>query len=36
MATLVRDGSGWKLVTVGRGIAMRVPSESTAKLRPFL
>jgi tellurium resistance protein TerZ len=36
MAKLVRDGSGWKLVTIGRGIAMTVPSESTAKLRPFL
>lgn len=36
MAKLVRDGSGWKLVTIGRGIAMKVPSESTAKLRPFL
>ncbi|WP_051549056.1 TerD family protein [Nocardioides sp. URHA0032] len=36
MAKLVRDGSGWKLVTIGRGIAVKVPSESTAKLRPFL
>lgn len=36
LAKLVREGTGWKLVTIGRGIAMRVPSESTAKLRPFL
>jgi tellurium resistance protein TerZ len=36
MAKLVRDGAGWKLVAIGRGIAVRVPSESTAKLRPFL
>ncbi|GAA1129098.1 TerD family protein [Nocardioides aquiterrae] len=36
LAKLVRQGAGWKLVTIGRGIAMRVPSESTAKLRPFL
>lgn len=36
MAKLVRDGAGWKLVTVGQGIAVKVPSESTAKLRPFL
>ena len=36
LAKLVRDGAGWKLVTIGRGIAMQVPSESTAKLRPFL
>lgn len=36
MAKLVRDGAGWRLVTVGRGIAVKVPSESTARLRPFL
>ena len=36
MAKLVREGAGWKLVAIGQGIAVRVPSESTAKLRPFL
>jgi tellurium resistance protein TerZ len=36
LAKLVRDGSGWRLVAIGQGIAVRVPSESTAKLRPFL
>ena len=36
MAKLVRDGAGWRLVAIGRGIAVKVPSEATAKLRPFL
>jgi stress response protein SCP2 len=36
MAKLVRGGAGWKLVAIGQGIAVKVPSESTAKLRPFL
>jgi tellurium resistance protein TerZ len=36
MAKVVRDGTGWRLVIIGRGVAVKVPSESTAKLRPFL
>ena len=36
MATLVRDGDRWRARAVGEGIAVSVPSESVAKLRPFL
>jgi tellurium resistance protein TerZ len=36
MAKLVRDGAGWRLVTIGQGIAVKLPSESAPKLRAFL
>jgi tellurium resistance protein TerZ len=36
MAKLVRDGTRWRLRAIGEGIAVKVPSEATAKLRPFL
>jgi tellurium resistance protein TerZ len=36
MATLVRDGDQWRLRAVGEGVAVKVPSESVAALRPYL
>ncbi len=36
MATLVRDGDGWKLRAVGEGIAVTVPTESVDALQPYL
>jgi tellurium resistance protein TerZ len=36
MATLVRAPDGWRLRAVGEGVAVRRPSESTAKLRRFV
>ncbi len=36
LATLVRDGAGWKLRTIGEGIAVKVPTESVAALRRYL
>lgn len=36
MATLVRDGEGWSLRAVGEGVAVKVPTESVAALRPYL
>jgi stress response protein SCP2 len=36
MAKLVRDGAGWRLVTIGDGIAVKVPTESVAVLQPYL
>ena len=36
MAKLFRDGEQWKLRAIGEGIAVKIPSESVAALRPFL
>ena len=36
LAKLVRDGDRWRAHAIGEGIAATVPSESVAKLRPFL
>jgi tellurium resistance protein TerZ len=36
MGKLVRDGEQWKLRAIGEGIAVTVPTESVAALRPFL
>ena len=36
MATLVREGDGWKLRAVGEGIAATVPSESVEALLPYV
>lgn len=36
MASLKRDGDGWRLRAIGEGIAVTVPSQSVDKLRPFL
>ncbi len=35
MAKLVRSGDGWKLVTVGEGVAVTVPTESIPKIARF-
>ncbi len=35
MAKLVRDGSGWKLVAIGTGIALKTPTDSIEALLPF-
>ena len=32
MAKLVREGAGWKLVTVGEGVAVSVPTEAVDKV----
>jgi len=36
MAKIFRDGDGWRLRAIGEGIAVKIPSESIEKLRPFL
>ena len=36
LAKLFRDGDGWRLRAIGEGIAVKVPSESVAALRPYL
>lgn len=36
MAKLVRDGDRWRLRAIGEGIAVTVPTESVAALRPYL
>jgi stress response protein SCP2 len=36
MAKIFRDGDGWKLRAIGEGIAVKIPSESVEKLKPFL
>jgi stress response protein SCP2 len=36
MAKLSRDGQQWKLRAIGEGIAVKVPTESVAALRPYL
>jgi tellurium resistance protein TerZ len=36
LATLSRDGAGWRLRAVGEGIAARVPTESVDALRRFV
>jgi stress response protein SCP2 len=36
LARLSRDGDGWRLRAIGEGIAVTVPTESAAALRPFL
>ena len=36
MAKIVRDGAQWKLRAIGEGIAVTVPTESLAALRPYL
>lgn len=36
MARIFRDGQQWKLRAIGEGIAVTVPTESVAALRPFL
>ncbi len=35
MATISRDGNGWKLRAIGEGIKVKVPTESVAVLRRF-
>jgi stress response protein SCP2 len=35
MAKLVRESGGWKLVTVGEGVAVTVPTEAVAKIARF-
>ena len=36
MAKLFRDGDQWRLRAIGEGIAVKVPTESVAALRPYL
>jgi stress response protein SCP2 len=36
LATLKRSGDGWVLRAVGEGVAITVPTQGLAKLRPFL
>ena len=36
MAKIFRDGDGWTLRAIGRGIAVTVPTESVEALRPLL
>ncbi|HET8959372.1 TerD family protein [Nocardioides sp.] len=36
LAKVFRDGDGWRLRAIGEGIAVKVPSESVAALRPYL
>jgi tellurium resistance protein TerZ len=36
MAKLTRDGGHWRLHAIGEGIAVTVPTESVAALRPYL
>lgn len=36
MATIVRDGTQWKLRAIGEGIAVTVPTESLEALRPYV
>ncbi len=36
MAKLFRDGEQWRLRAIGKGIAVKVPTESVEALRPFL
>lgn len=36
LAKLVRGADGWHVHAIGQGIAVTVPSQSVAKLRPFL
>jgi tellurium resistance protein TerZ len=36
MAKLTRDGDHWRLRAIGEGIAVTVPTESVAALRPYL
>lgn len=36
MAKLFRDGDGWRLLALGEGIAVRVPSRSVEALLPYL
>lgn len=36
MAKLVRDGSGWKLVAIGTGVALKTPTDSIEALLPFV
>ena len=36
MARLARDGSGWKLVAIGTGMALRTPTDSVDALLPFV
>ncbi len=35
LAKLVREGAGWKLVAIGEGVAVTVPTEAIAKLLRF-
>jgi tellurium resistance protein TerZ len=35
MATISRDGSGWKLRAIGEGIKVKVPTESVNALLPY-
>ena len=36
LATLKRSGDGWTLRAVGEGVAITVPTQGLAKLRPFV
>jgi stress response protein SCP2 len=36
LAMAFRDGDQWKLRAIGEGIAVKIPTESVAALRPFL
>jgi tellurium resistance protein TerZ len=36
MATISRDGNGWKLRAIGKGIKVKVPTESVNALLPFI
>ena len=36
MATISRDGNGWKLRAIGRGIKVKVPTESVKALLPYI
>ena len=36
LATLKRSGEGWVMRAVGEGVAITVPTQGLAKLRPFL
>jgi tellurium resistance protein TerZ len=36
MAKLCRDGSSWKLVAIGTGIALKTPTDSIEALLPFV
>ena len=35
MATISRDGNGWKLRAIGEGIKVKVPTESVNALLPY-
>lgn len=36
MAKILRDGEQWKLLTIGEGIAVKIPTDAVEALRPYV